>query len=52
MAPPNLTRDEAQRRAALLDVQSYDIELDLTDGAGQPGEGTFRSVTTVSFAQP
>ena len=49
MAPPNLTRDEAQRRAALLDVQSYDIELDLTNGHGQPGERIFSSVTTVSF---
>ncbi len=49
MAPPNLTRDEAQRRAALLDVQSYDIELDLTNGHGQPGENTFSSVVTVSF---
>jgi aminopeptidase N len=49
VAPPNLTRDDAQRRAALLEVQSYDIELDLTDGHGQPGEDTFSSVTTVSF---
>jgi aminopeptidase N len=49
VAPPNLTRDEAQRRAALLEVQSYDIELDLTNGQGQPGEHTFTSVTTVSF---
>ncbi|GAB3435737.1 aminopeptidase N [Actinophytocola sediminis] len=49
MAPPNLTRDDAQRRASLLDVQTYDIELDLTDGHGQPGEGTFSSTTTVSF---
>ena len=49
MAPPNLTRDDAQRRAALLEVQSYDIELDLTNGHGQPGDTTFSSVTTVSF---
>jgi aminopeptidase N len=49
VAPPNLTRDDAQRRAALLEVQSYDIELDLTNGHGQPGESTFSSVTTVSF---
>ncbi|HEY0450223.1 aminopeptidase N [Actinophytocola sp.] len=49
MAPPNLTRDDAQRRAALLEVQAYDIELDLTNAHGQPGEGTFSSVTTVSF---
>ncbi|HEU5471180.1 MAG TPA: aminopeptidase N [Actinophytocola sp.] len=49
MAAPNLTRDEAQQRAALLEVDSYAIELDLTDGIGQPGEGTFRSNTTVRF---
>ncbi|MFL6142494.1 MAG: aminopeptidase N [Labedaea sp.] len=49
MAAPNLTRAEAQRRAALLEVESYAIELDLTDGIGQPGEGVFRSTTTVQF---
>jgi aminopeptidase N len=50
VAPPNLTRDEAQQRAALLDVRSYDVELDLTDGGGKPGDVTFRSRTTVRFA--
>jgi aminopeptidase N len=50
VAPPNLTRDEAQQRAALLDVRSYAVELDLTDGGGKPGDVTFRSVTTVRFA--
>jgi aminopeptidase N len=50
VAPPNLTRDEAQQRAALLDVRSYDVELDLTDGGGKPGDATFRSTTTVRFA--
>ena len=49
MSAPNLTRADAQRRAALLEVESYSIELDLTDGLGQPGEGTFRSTTTVRF---
>jgi aminopeptidase N len=49
VAAPNLTRDDAQRRAALLEVESYAIELDLTNGLGQPGEGTFRSTTTVRF---
>ncbi|HET9141780.1 aminopeptidase N [Actinophytocola sp.] len=49
MAAPNLTRDEAQQRATLLEVESYAIELDLTDGIGQPGDGTFRSSTTVRF---
>jgi aminopeptidase N len=49
VAPPNLTRDEAQQRAALLDVLSYDVKLDLTDGGGKPGDTTFGSVTTVRF---
>ncbi|WP_155369928.1 aminopeptidase N [Catellatospora vulcania] len=50
----NLSQAEAADRARLLDVNSYDISLDLTDGAGNPGDGTFRSVTTVKFtaAQP
>jgi aminopeptidase N len=44
VAAPNLTRDQAQQRAALLEVQSYDIALDLT------GDGpTFGSTTTVRF---
>ncbi len=50
MAPPNLTRTAAAERAAMLDVHSYQVELDLTDGAGKPGEETFRSATTVRFA--
>ncbi|GAA2994524.1 aminopeptidase N [Actinokineospora diospyrosa] len=49
VAAPNLTRDQAQRRAALLEVESYSIELDLTDGVGQPGETTFASRATVRF---
>ncbi|HJP73715.1 MAG TPA: aminopeptidase N, partial [Pseudonocardiaceae bacterium] len=49
MAAPNLTREQAEERAALLDVKSYSIELDVTDGAGAPGEKTFRSTTTVRF---
>lgn len=49
MALPNLTRDQAVERAALVTVDSYRIELDLTDGDGKPGERTFRSVTTVEF---
>jgi len=46
----NLHRDEACERARLLTVQSYDVALDLTDGAGSPGEGTFRTTTTVRFS--
>jgi aminopeptidase N len=44
MPGTNLTRDEATARAALLDVTSYDIELDLTTG-----EQTFASTTTIRF---
>jgi aminopeptidase N len=47
---PNLTRDQAKQRAALLDVGSYDIELDLTDGRGGPGEKTFESNTRIRFS--
>ncbi|MFJ7419459.1 aminopeptidase N [Streptomyces uncialis] len=46
MPGTNLTREEAQRRAALLTVDSYGIDLDL--GGAQEG-GTYRSVTTVRF---
>jgi aminopeptidase N len=49
MAPPNLTRADAERRAALLDVAEYRVELDLTDGGGKPGEGRFATTTTVRF---
>ena len=50
MSQNNLHRDEAATRAALLTVQSYDVELDLTDGAEAPGEGTFRTTTVVRFS--
>ncbi|WP_238419048.1 aminopeptidase N [Gordonia sp. 'Campus'] len=50
MTAPNLTRDQARERAAILDVSNYRIELDLTDGAGAPGAETFRSTTTVTFS--
>jgi aminopeptidase N len=49
VALPNLTREQAAERAALVTVDNYRIALDLTDGEGKPGEGTFRSVTTVQF---
>ena len=49
MVLPNLTRDQAVERAALVTVDNYRIDLDLTDGDGKPGEHTFRSVTTVTF---
>ncbi|MCV7380538.1 aminopeptidase N [Mycobacterium alsense] len=44
MVLPNLTRDQAVERAALITVDSYQIELDVT-----AGERTFRSTTTVEF---
>jgi aminopeptidase N len=50
VALPNLTRDQAAERAALITVDSYRIDLDLTDGNGGPGERIFRSITTVEFA--
>jgi aminopeptidase N len=49
VSAPNLTREQAETRAALLQVQSYSIELDLTDGLGAPGERVFRSTSTVRF---
>jgi aminopeptidase N len=49
VALPNLTREQAVERAALVTVDNYRITLDLTDGDGQPGQRTFRSVTTVEF---
>jgi aminopeptidase N len=49
VALPNLTREQAVERAALVTVDSYRIALDLTDGEGKPSERTFRSITTVEF---
>jgi aminopeptidase N len=49
VAANNLTRDEARERSRLLEVASYDVELDLTDGAGSAGETTYRSVTVATF---
>ncbi|MCA5923600.1 aminopeptidase N [Curtobacterium oceanosedimentum] len=44
MPGENLTRIEAQERAAVVAVQTYDVELDLTRGAE-----TFGSTTRVRF---
>ena len=41
---PSLTRDEAQTRAALIEVVSMDVELDLTTSSR-----TFESETTIVF---
>jgi aminopeptidase N len=40
----NLTRQEARERAAVVSTDSYDVVLDLTQGAE-----TFRSTTTIRF---
>ena len=44
MPGENLTRVEAQERAALIKTASYDVRLDLTTS-----DNTFRSTTTVVF---
>ncbi len=44
MPGTNLTRAEAAERAALLQVNAYAVELDLTTG-----EETFSSTTTITF---
>lgn len=46
MPGTNLTREEAQQRARLLTVDSYEVELDLS---GAQEGGTYPSVTTVRF---
>ncbi|MGW5635288.1 aminopeptidase N [Streptomyces sp. NPDC003832] len=46
MPGTNLTREEAQQRAKLLTVDSYEVELDLS---GAQEGGTYRSATTVRF---
>jgi len=52
----NLSRDEAQERAALLSVDSYEVSLDLRSAVGETDPDaaaaaprTFRSVTTLRF---
>src|SRR3954454_14066340 len=44
MPGSNLTREEAQTRARLLDVESYTVDLDLTTG-----DTHFDSTTTIRF---
>ncbi|KAB7850041.1 aminopeptidase N [Streptomyces mobaraensis] len=46
MPGTNLTREEAERRATLLTVEAYEIDLDLS---GAQEGGTFRSETVVRF---
>jgi aminopeptidase N len=47
---PNLTRDDARLRAGLLQLDAYDVALDLTNADGGPSERTFRSRTTLTFS--
>ncbi|THJ67345.1 aminopeptidase N [Arthrobacter echini] len=48
MENENLGRDEASVRSALLETESYSVELDLS-GARDPDEDTYRSTTTIVF---
>ncbi|GAA3826575.1 aminopeptidase N [Nocardioides panacisoli] len=48
MPGTNLTREEATARAALIDVTSYTVDLDLTQ-AERDGVETFGSTTTLRF---
>src|SRR3954453_22195768 len=41
---PSLTRAEAAERSAVLTVESYQVDLDLTTG-----DQVFRSTTTIAF---
>ena len=49
MPGTNLSREEAATRAALLDVTSYSIDLDLTTPTDTATPTTFGSTTTLSF---
>ncbi|MFI6847385.1 aminopeptidase N [Kitasatospora sp. NBC_00085] len=48
MPGKNLSRDEAQQRASILAVDSYQVRLDVTS-APDPAAATFRSTTTLAF---
>src|SRR5689334_4784609 len=48
MPGTNLTRDDATARAALIDVTSYTVDLDLTR-AEESGIQTFGSTSTIAF---
>ncbi|WP_338676686.1 aminopeptidase N [Streptomyces sp. SCSIO 30461] len=51
MPGENLSRDEADERAALLSVDGYEVFLDVRSAAEEqaPEPRTFRSVTTIRF---
>src|SRR6478672_8932451 len=46
---PNLTREQATERSATVTTSSYEIAIDLTDGAGRPSEKTFDTRVVVTF---
>ncbi|MFJ8041606.1 aminopeptidase N [Kitasatospora sp. NPDC096147] len=48
MPGKNLSREEAQQRAAILSVDGYRVHLDVTS-AVDPAAVTFRSTTTITF---
>ncbi|MFW6720386.1 aminopeptidase N [Streptomyces sp. MAR4 CNY-716] len=48
MPGENLTREEARERARLLEIEAYEVELDLRTAVA-PAAEPFRSVTTVRF---
>ncbi|OIV37711.1 aminopeptidase N [Mangrovactinospora gilvigrisea] len=48
MPGANLAREEAQERAAMLDVDRYEVDLDLS-GAPDPERPAYRSVSTIRF---
>ncbi|MER8186306.1 aminopeptidase N [Kitasatospora sp. NPDC094015] len=48
MPGKNLSREEAQQRAGLIEVESYRVHLDLTS-APDPAAPTFLSTTTITF---
>jgi aminopeptidase N len=45
----NLTQVEAEERSRLLEVEHYDVSVDLAAGGNAIGNPTFRSVTEIRF---
>ena len=49
MPGTNLTREEAQQRAAVVSTETYVVELDLTLDPSDGGDTRFGSTTTIGF---
>ncbi len=49
MFPDNLSRAEAKARSALIQTETYRVEIDLSDRAPADGTTTFRSTSTIRF---